>query len=318
MSEIKVSIRVLCYNQEKYIRQTLDSILNQEHPYTYELIVCDDASLDSTPQIVAEYAARYKEIVPVLRKKNIGLIANYFDSISRCRGEYIMGCAGDDYWLPGKVASQVKYLDAHPEIGMIHSDAISVSENGEFIRTLQGCQHDSMESLIFNYNIWTATIALRKKDFSEYISEIHPMDKNWIMEDLPISLWFKSKGKMAYLPGVFAAYRVVENSMCHQTSPEKSLLLRTSSVDVVDYYKNSKNIDISEKFYLNWKFRRLMIPQNIKFFTVFYEDLLEECKGVLSKKNYIVYKLRIEYPLVNTVAIQYEKFIPWLRRIINF
>lgn len=309
MSEkIKVSIIVLSYNQEKYIKETLESILNQEHAYTYEILVCDDASKDSTPAIIEEYAGRYKEIVPVLRKKNLGVVANYFNAVLKCKGQYIMICGGDDYWLPGKILKQVEYLDSHPNVGLIHGDAYSITEKGDFKDVLFGCEHNTVESLITNYNIWAATMAFRRDNLLQYISEIKPLEKKWVMEDFPISLWFKAKNRMAYLPGTDAAYRQVDNSLCHQPSPAKRLLLKTSTVDVVTYFMNKKYINLSREFFLRWKYTIFMSNYFIKNCKDYCEEILEECKDVLSRREYLICKLRLKNSMINCI-MDYAKRI---------
>ncbi len=70
---IKVSVIVHTYNHEKFIRQTLDSIVNQEVNFQFEVIVGDDASTDATPQIIQEYYHKFPEIIkPMLHPKNLG------------------------------------------------------------------------------------------------------------------------------------------------------------------------------------------------------------------------------------------------------
>ena len=106
------SVAVITYNQEKYIAQTLDSIINQRHNYSYEIVVGDDCSSDGTREIVRQYAEKYPEIVkPIFNEKNLGIIKNYFNVISHCSGKYIMECAGDDFWLPGKVELQIPFYE---------------------------------------------------------------------------------------------------------------------------------------------------------------------------------------------------------------
>ena len=60
---MKLSVVVLTYNQENTIGRALDSILSQEHPYSMEIIVADDASNDRTPEIVSEYANKFPDII---------------------------------------------------------------------------------------------------------------------------------------------------------------------------------------------------------------------------------------------------------------
>ncbi len=115
-----VSVYTICYNQEKYIRQTLDGILLQQTDFPIEAIVVDDASTDSTPDIIREYAAKWPDIFrPVLLKEN------YYSSnrskfldiyLPMARGEFMAICEGDDYWTyPLKLQRQVEFLRRHPD-----------------------------------------------------------------------------------------------------------------------------------------------------------------------------------------------------------
>lgn len=112
-----VSIIMVTYNHEKYIRQALDSVIMQKTDFPFELLVGDDASSDHTPEIIKEYAKRYPElIIPVLRKKNIGNLANGIDLKKRSRGKYIAHLDGDDSWCnSSKLQIQYNFLEKHPE-----------------------------------------------------------------------------------------------------------------------------------------------------------------------------------------------------------
>lgn len=114
-----VSIIMLTYNHEKYIREALDSIVYQKTSFPFEVLVGDDASHDHTPQIIQEYANKYPNIViPILRKKNLGANQNYIDLVSRCNSDYIAFLDGDDCWAtPNKLQIQVTFLEKHPEFG---------------------------------------------------------------------------------------------------------------------------------------------------------------------------------------------------------
>ncbi|WP_352402139.1 glycosyltransferase [Synergistes jonesii] len=131
-NDIKVSVTVLTYNHEKYIRQALDSILMQRTNFSYEALVGDDASHDGTPEILREYAEKYPQIIRLfLRGKNLGASRNAYELTIRARGEYLAALDGDDFWTdPDKLQIQADFLDAHKEfIGCVH-DYETVDEEG--------------------------------------------------------------------------------------------------------------------------------------------------------------------------------------------
>ena len=156
----KVSVLCAAYNHEEYLRQTLDSFLNQKTDFPFEVLVNDDASTDSTGDIIREYAAKYPEIIrPFFQKENLySRRINLYDVVffPACRGEYIAVCEGDDYWNdPEKLQLQVNWLDAHPEYSAcVHNsigrftdqpDKVLFAQDGDrdipFEQVVQGMSH---------------------------------------------------------------------------------------------------------------------------------------------------------------------------------
>ena len=123
--DILVSVCVITYNQEQFIRQCLDSILMQKVNFNYELIVGDDYSKDSTRSILQDYQQKHPECVfPVLADSNSGISANYKRVLSRCKGKYIAVCEGDDFWIgPNRLQKQIDFLESHEEYGFVGGNA---------------------------------------------------------------------------------------------------------------------------------------------------------------------------------------------------
>ena len=118
-----VSVSLLTYNHEDYIRQCLDGIVNQKTNFAFEVVVGDDCSSDGTREILREYEKKYPDIFKlVLREKNLGPTKNLYDVLKRCKGKYIAGLEGDDYWIDeNKLQTQVDFLESHQEyIGCAH------------------------------------------------------------------------------------------------------------------------------------------------------------------------------------------------------
>ena len=116
-SDVKVSIMMLAYNHEKYIREALDSVVMQQTNFKFEAIIGEDMSTDSTRAIIREYQEKYPDIIkPIFRKKNLGASKNVVSTLKRCAGEYVAFLECDDFWIdPLKLQKQVDYLESHPE-----------------------------------------------------------------------------------------------------------------------------------------------------------------------------------------------------------
>lgn len=140
-----VSVIMLCYNQEKYICQALDSIVTQKTNFTFEVWVGDDASTDHTPELVKQYANKYPKLIkPVLREKNIGANPQYIDLVKQCRGKYLAFLDGDDYWCCStKLQQHVDFLEKHPEYVGICGWVKFVDQKGSPVWHIQG-DHEAL------------------------------------------------------------------------------------------------------------------------------------------------------------------------------
>ena len=130
----KVSVCVATYNQKDYIRQCLQSIVDQETDFDFEVIVGDDASTDGTADIVMEYADKYPELIlPIIHKLNMGAVETIIHIYRLAKGKYIAHMDGDDFSLPGKLQVQVDALDANQDCVMCTHDVFVVNKNSKII-----------------------------------------------------------------------------------------------------------------------------------------------------------------------------------------
>lgn len=122
----KVSVTVVTYNHGEWLAECLESIVNQKTNFSFEVIVGDDASTDGiTRDVLGKFHEAYPDlIVPIFREYNVGPTSNYFDVVSRARGQYIAHMDGDDLMLPGKLQEQADLLDANPDFSMVVHDML--------------------------------------------------------------------------------------------------------------------------------------------------------------------------------------------------
>lgn len=121
-----VSIIVPVYNGEKYLRESLDSILAQTYPHT-EVLVMDDASTDGTAAVLESYRDR----VRVIRQpQNRGQFGNINDGIAVALGKYIAVYHADDVYMPTIVEREVEFLEEWPEAGAVFAKIIFIDPGG--------------------------------------------------------------------------------------------------------------------------------------------------------------------------------------------
>ncbi len=116
-------VSILCntYNHEKYIRDALEGFVMQKTDFPFEVLIHDDASTDTTADIIREYEKRYPDIIkPIYQTENQysqGIIISKTFQYPRIRGKYSAICEGDDYWTdPLKLKKQIDALESHFDI----------------------------------------------------------------------------------------------------------------------------------------------------------------------------------------------------------
>lgn len=127
----KVSVCVVCYNQEKYIYQCLQTIVDQKIDFDIEIIVADDCSTDRTRDIIRKFEKKYPKLFRIfLHEKNIGPYRNFKFVHDQAIGEYVAHIDGDDYALPGKLQTQVDLLDNDKNCNLVWTSILIETSPG--------------------------------------------------------------------------------------------------------------------------------------------------------------------------------------------
>ena len=128
---MKISVAFIVYNGAKYLRTQLDSILAQTHVVD-EIIVCDDASSDTTKEILEKYKRNYPDLIFLhFNNKNLGPTKNIEKAIQACSGDIILLSDQDDYWESNKVETIVKWFDGNPTMNGVFTNGTLMNSNGE-------------------------------------------------------------------------------------------------------------------------------------------------------------------------------------------
>lgn len=198
------------YNCEKFLRQSLDSLLQQTFE-DFELILFDDASIDGTKEIIAEYASKDKRIIPVYNEKNKGLTENLNKGISLSEGAYIARMDADDIALLSRLEKQVKFLDTHPEIDILGAAAIDIDEDGNPLQLRNSpIAHKDIVALLPKANPMThSTVIFRKSQLQKinFYNTTYRTTQDYEM-------WFRAVGKgltFHNLEEVLLQYRMDNN-----------------------------------------------------------------------------------------------------------
>lgn len=213
--KVKVSVLSIAYNHSKYIEQALQSMLQQETNFDYEIIIGDDCSTDDTPNIIRRISKQYPDrIIPVLRDRNIGIQNNLIDIFTRASGEYIALCEGDDYWIDSKkLQRQVDFLEYHKDYALcFHPVEVLFEDKSQEKYIFPDRKKDfSVRRLLENNFIQTNSVLYRKQDYYHLEDNLLPMD--WYLH-----LYHARFGKIGFIDETMSVYRRHRGGVWWQTS----------------------------------------------------------------------------------------------------
>ena len=212
--EIMVTVHVITYCHEKYIRQCLDGILMQKTNFRFEVLIGDDASKDNTQEILKEYDEKYPGFFTmILRKENIGATNNAYDLFQKAKGKYIAVLEGDDFWIdPNKLQIQYDFLENHPEfIGCVH-DSYWVNEEGNRIEGLNHFLKDTFTLQQFDGSHFPAdTITMFFRNIFKNPKHDYSIFYNGhdLLGDATVMLFLLLQGDIAYIDRCMGVHRRV-------------------------------------------------------------------------------------------------------------
>lgn len=133
---MKVSIICTNYNKGDWVREAIDSFLNQKTNFDFEIIIIDDASTDHSYEIIQEYQNKFPEKVRTFRSEvNLGITRTWKKVCQEAKGQYIARCDSDDFWTdPLKLQKQVDLLDASTDSLWSNTEFDMVDLDGNLIQ----------------------------------------------------------------------------------------------------------------------------------------------------------------------------------------
>ena len=143
----KVSVVMSVYNGEKYLREAVESILNQTFK-DFEFIIVNDGSTDKTEEILESYVV--DERVKIISQENLGLTKSLNKAIRFSKGEYIARMDADDISHPNRLELQTAFLDQFNDVAIVGTACYQIDEDGNLIKTVQKpIQDDEIKANIF-------------------------------------------------------------------------------------------------------------------------------------------------------------------------
>jgi len=128
-----VTIICLSYNHEKFVLETLNSVVNQNYS-PIELIIVDDYSMDTTKSIIENWLLSHSDVHFIANEKNLGNTKSFNNALKIAKGNYIIDLAADDLLIPNGIQMQVEAFQnsAYKNLGIVYGNAEIINENGSF------------------------------------------------------------------------------------------------------------------------------------------------------------------------------------------
>lgn len=173
-----ITVIIPLYNTERFITQTIDSVLSQTYQ-NFEIFVVDDCSSDGSCNIIRQFAANDPRITLIQSDTNFGGPARPRNiGIENAKGEFIAFLDADDVWKPHKLQTQLDFLVAHPHIDMLYSPAEIIDENGtlspvkkQWLASFLSLLMSPKNAIIYNNFININTLMVRQPLTSRFIED---------------------------------------------------------------------------------------------------------------------------------------------------
>jgi glycosyltransferase involved in cell wall biosynthesis len=239
-NDIRVSVLVTVYNLEKYVAQTIESVLEQETDFKFEILLGDDGSDDGTVDIVKAFISRYPGRIelyenPREKDKKYNRVersaANRLGLLAKAKGKYCCFLDGDDYYIDKKkLQRQADILDdpANADCVICAHNLYLSYEDGR-MEPLSSAKKERKISL---KEYWTMMfIQANAMMFRNIYADNVPGERlAATFDDNNIVFWLMQHGKMYYIPEFMGAYRQVEGSSWSAID-----LLKRSASNMVGY-----------------------------------------------------------------------------------
>jgi len=215
-----VSIIIPCFNREKYISETVESVFSQTYR-NIELLVVDDGCTDNSREVLEGYAGRLT-VLEHPGRVNKGQSAGINLGLENSQGEYIAILDSDDLFYPEKIAKQVEYLECNPGIGTVYANGMNINASGEGLYTLYPPgdrpvigPEPVLDRCAFNL---PSNALVRKKVFDKagYLDESLRS-----AQDHDMAIRLAEVAPVGYVDDVLWAYRRHEESISHTKTMER-------------------------------------------------------------------------------------------------
>jgi len=230
----KITVLMAVFNGERYLRQSIESILNQTF-YNFEFLIVNDASRDKTKEILEQYSNRDKRIRVLENKTNLGLTKSLNRGLKASQGKYIARMDDDDISSISRLEKQFLFMEQNQDVALCGSLGSIIDENGKEIGKKDLAIKDIKKKLLFNNQFIHSSLFFRKGFFyNETFKKA---------QDYELVLRVASKHKVANLNEYLIAWRKRRDSLSSVDRKQKKFALKARWWGITKYgYPKAKGV----------------------------------------------------------------------------
>ncbi len=270
MTNIEISVLMPVYNAEKFLKDSILSILNQTYQ-NFEFLIIDDGSTDNSLEVIKKF--KDKRIVLLENKKNKGIVYSLNKGLKIAKGKYLARMDADDIAYPERLQNQYDFMENNPQIDVLGSDYKCFGNSNSVVKMPQ--KHEEIvASMFFHNSIAHPTVFLRLKKIKEF--NIFYENTYLYVEDY--ELWTRERKRLQFtnIDKILLKYRV------HS--------FQTGSTHIIKQIKNTNKI---KEIYLSELYPEISLKEKEIFFKATSFNVLSTLDEIkvfnnLLKKLYVL------------------------------
>ncbi len=226
-SKSKISVVTPCYNCEKYLADTLNSVFRQT-VLPYEIVLVDDGSTDGTVDLIENLIGEHSEIcIRLVKQKNSGPGAARNAGIQAAKGDWIAFLDSDDIWRKKKIERVLEAIALNQDAIMIANDICEIYEDGRrqevFLHTYYNPEESAFVQLYHGCFLSTSSVCVKK----EILEKVGGFDITLrSAQDYDLWLRVSQEGDIVFIPEIFEEYRIRSGSVSGNVMLRYQCLLR--------------------------------------------------------------------------------------------
>ena len=285
MGKTLVSVIMITYAHENFIRKAVEGVLDQEGDVDFELIIANDSSPDKTHLIIVDMIQNHEEgnkIKYFHHKKNLGMMPNLIFALKQAKGKFVAMCEGDDIWIDSlKLRKQINFMEENQEYTLCGTRTKRVGSEGNISENYGKIIGDvTLDQILRQNQFGTCTVVIRAEALE---SPPFPNFFDYFTADWPLWCSLLAKGRGCNLDFVSAHYNVHEGGATSGRSRAKTLQNKLEDrILMIDNFPEKKKIikDYGKKIIFHFLWRSILLQNG------YYKAIINNRKVILKFLSY--------------------------------